>query len=53
MNDDNMKIVNFHEYCPTCKHRECKSTDEPCNECLESPANYASHKPVKWEESEK
>lgn len=46
------KFVDFTEYCPRCKHKDCKETDEPCNECLEYPTNYESMKPVKWEKNE-
>lgn len=51
--DDEYKEVYFDRYCETCKHRELKDTDEPCNECLENPINLHSHKPVMWEEDEK
>lgn len=51
MGDENKeKIVNFHEYCPTCKYSETKEQDEPCSECLDEPSNIDSHKPVFWEE---
>ena len=48
--DEQYKIVYFHLYCPTCKHELDKDTDEPCNECLSTPGNANSHKPVNWEE---
>lgn len=44
------KEVYFHEYCKTCKHKEVKNTEDPCNECLSNPTNLYSHKPVKYEE---
>ena len=53
MEDEQYKEVYFHEYCKTCKHREVKDADEPCNECLSEPINVHSHKPVKWKESDK
>ena len=45
------KIVDFDKYCPTCKHKEVKDKEgeEPCEECLSSPTNLDSHKPVKYE----
>ena len=46
------RIVEFHKYCPTCKHRDVEGTEEPCNECMENPVNTYSEKPVKWEEKE-
>lgn len=45
------KEVHFHKYCETCKHRNVKNEDEPCNECLDHPLNLYSHKPVNWEEA--
>lgn len=50
MDEEYLKEVYFYKYCATCKHREKKNTDEPCNECLDNPYTYATHKPVKWEE---
>lgn len=51
--NDGYKEVYFHEFCKTCKHKEVKNTEEPCNECLDNPTNLYSHKPVKWEENDK
>lgn len=48
--DEDYKEVYFHEYCKDCKHEKVKNTDEPCDECLGSPLNLYSHKPIKWEE---
>ena len=48
--DHNYKEVYFHIYCETCKHKDLKDHEDPCNECLEYGANVDSHKPVKWEE---
>lgn len=47
------KEVHFHEYCVTCEHRNVANTDEPCCACLDEPLNWNSHKPVKYEKSEK
>ena len=41
--------VLFCEYCKTCKHKLCNCEDEPCCDCLATPVNYYSHKPVLWE----
>ena len=46
----NYKEVYFDQYCKTCKHEGLKDNEEPCNECLDNPANLHSHKPVKYEE---
>lgn len=47
---DNLKIVDFHTYCPICKHSEESEQDEPCCDCLDEPTNVDSKKPTKWEE---
>lgn len=43
------KIVNFDLYCVSCNNKDCKDDEEPCNECLHSPSNMDSHKPVGYE----
>lgn len=45
-----MKIVEFENWCPKCKHINVEETEEPCNECLTYPAAEDSHKPIKFEE---
>lgn len=50
MDEQQMKIVDFHKYCPTCKHTAKSGYEEPCDECLKEPVNLFSHKPVKFEE---
>lgn len=46
---DNYKEVYFGEYCKICKHKNLKEEEVPCDECLASPANLYSHKPIKYE----
>lgn len=41
--------VRFMDYCKTCKFKNLKDSDEPCNECLSNSVNENSHKPVKYE----
>lgn len=48
--DENTKEVFFHEYCPKCEHWDSEETDDPCNDCLNNPMNYDSHKPVYFKE---
>lgn len=43
------KIVDFHEYCGSCKHCDESEQAEPCCDCLDEPVNIDSHKPVFWE----
>lgn len=47
------KEVFFDQYCKKCKHVKVDGEKSPCNECLEEPLNWNSHKPVKYEEKEK
>lgn len=47
---ENYKEVYFDQYCKTCKYKDTKETDDPCDECLYEPMNLYSHKPVKWKE---
>ena len=48
--EEKEKEVYFHQYCVDCKHRYKHEEEEPCDECLENPYNFGSHKPVKFEE---
>ena len=50
---DNHKEVYYHQYCKTCKHKDLKDSDDPCAECLDTPTNLHSHKPIKWEEADR
>lgn len=46
------KFVDF-SYCDTCKHRDTYEGDDPCNECLTSPArDDDSRKPVMYSEDD-
>lgn len=56
MDGNNYKFVDFELYCKTCKYKDiCDETkgEEPCNECLTSPTNLESEKPIKYEEAPK
>lgn len=46
--EDIYKEVYFGEYCKTCKHKNVTESEDPCDECLNSPVNLYSHKPVNW-----
>ena len=50
--DSYEKIVQFHKYCDSCKHKDVKETDDLCHECLSEPINYASVKPIKYEKDD-
>lgn len=49
MDHQSYKEVYFHEYCKSCKHKEVKENEEPCDECLSEPTNLNSHKPLNYE----
>lgn len=50
---DGKKIVDFQEYCPLCEHLNLPEEEEPCRECLATPVNAWSHKPVRFKKKEK
>ena len=47
------KEVDFKTYCATCKYKDNKETETPCNECLNEPVNTYSHKPTKYVKKDK
>ena len=50
---NNEKEVYFNEYCKKCVNKDV-SEDDPegdCWECLESPVNIDSHKPINFKEA--
>lgn len=47
--ENDYKIVKFDLYCKTCKHLPKKESEEPCAECLETPAQLDSRQPINWE----
>lgn len=53
MTRDNYKEVYYDQYCKTCKHEKCDSSDEPCYHCLDDPVRLYSHKPVAYEPKKK
>ena len=53
MNNDGYKEVYFDKYCETCKFKERREDEDPCDECLAETVNLYSHKPVYWKEKEK
>lgn len=48
---DNLKLVNYHDYCPKCKHYELEEWKEPCNSCLNEPTNINSQRPINFEKN--
>jgi len=48
------KIVWFDTYCKQCKYKNYDESQNPCYECLQTPARTdGSHKPVLFKEKEK
>ena len=45
-------FVDFESYCKICKHHDKAGTEDPCNECISTPVNQNSTKPVFWKEME-
>lgn len=42
------KIVSYYKWCKKCKHRDLAEDCDPCHECLNTPININSRKPVKF-----
>lgn len=49
----NDKEVNFHKYCQKCKDKDLKEWKSPCNECLDTPIQRGTHKPINFRDSDK
>ena len=47
------KEVYFDQYCPNCKNKDVDEHDPngECWDCLESPTNVDSHKPINFKEA--
>ena len=45
------KIVNFDLYCKNCEHFKKESYEDPCHECLHTPARENSRKPLYFKEN--
>lgn len=45
-----MKIIEYDAWCPKCKYYEIPEAEDPCNECLNTPAQDESHKPIKYDD---
>lgn len=46
------KIVDF-SWCKKCKHEDLDDYTNPCHDCLNSPTNVHSSKPINFEEKPK
>ena len=45
------RLVDFEKYCKFCKFKDVDDTkgENPCNDCLNNPANEDSTRPVNFE----
>lgn len=50
--ENNLHLVEFDKWCESCKHKNRKDTEEPCDSCIEVPARPDSRKPERWEADE-
>ena len=46
------KEVFFHLYCTHCKHKDESDDSDVCNDCLDTPTNVYSHKPINFKDKE-
>ena len=47
------KEVDYFQYCHRCVHEEKTENEDPCWDCLTSPVNAHSRKPINFIEKEK
>ena len=48
--DSKLKEVQFWKYCKTCKFREYKEAQNPCNDCLEVGMREGTEVPERYEQ---
>ena len=46
--DNEMRIIDYDQYCNTCKYKDKKGYEYPCNDCLYEPARCESSIPSKY-----
>ena len=42
--------VDYYIYCEKCKHYEDEGYESVCEECLDTPINLYTNKPIKYKE---
>lgn len=47
-----IRFVEFDKYCKKCIHKDVSETEEPCCECLDTPAIHNSRKPINFVNNE-
>ena len=48
--ENEFKEVRFDLYCNRCAHEKTYSGDDPCDECLATPKNKYSIRPVNFKD---
>lgn len=51
MSTNNTKEVYFDDYCKRCEYKNDPESSDICNDCLNHPYNYNTHKPVRFRQS--
>ena len=49
MSDEFVKIVDF-QWCNKCRHFDNDESEDPCDECLNTPVLDHSHRPLYFDE---
>lgn len=50
--DNTYKEVYFDQYCNKCVNEHTDESDDPCYDCLATPARENSHRPINFKENE-
>lgn len=48
---EQLKFIEFDQYCPKCKYKDTSDAEDPCDECLTNPVAYNSKKPINFKEN--
>lgn len=48
-NEHTDREINFHDKCPTCRHKDISETEEPCNDCVGHPIGYETSTPLRYD----
>lgn len=48
-----VKLCRFWDHCGSCKYKHYSQDQQPCDECLDTPALPLSHVPIHYEYDKK
>ena len=48
--DEQERIVDYSKWCEKCVHEKKAEVDIPCFDCLDTPINLNTDKPIHFEE---